>query len=211
MTAAQSAQLAAIEVDTTALQVDTTAIQSDTAAIATVQGQTDRIDGLATDGLAGVHNSLAYRVHELEKHFHNTPLVYGDDGTSNFRADDLTHFTLGAGLSEAWGTAVALHDGTVIEGGSAVKRFDFHRVFVTGVNVADKNYMVEILYGTGAVGAAARLTAFYFRVGNVQFETLPITVMSPRIPCNNKLWARCKCELDSKTISLLFEVHTYES
>lgn len=36
-----------------------------------------KIDNLATDGLTGVANSPAYRVHEIEKHFHNDELWYG--------------------------------------------------------------------------------------------------------------------------------------
>lgn len=30
-----------------------------------------KIDNRAVDGLLGVNNSLAYKVHEIEKHFHN--------------------------------------------------------------------------------------------------------------------------------------------
>ena len=33
--------------------------------------ETAKIDSLATNGLNGVNNSLAYRVHEIENHFHS--------------------------------------------------------------------------------------------------------------------------------------------
>ena len=35
-------------------------------------GASDAIDTVAVDGLSGVSNSLAYKVHEIEKHFHNS-------------------------------------------------------------------------------------------------------------------------------------------
>ena len=39
----------------------------------TLNGVTDlqKVDSAATDGLAGVNNSLAYRVHEIERHVHS--------------------------------------------------------------------------------------------------------------------------------------------
>ena len=39
--------------------------------------ETDKIDKQATDGLAGTPNSLAYRVHEIEKHFHGEGSWFG--------------------------------------------------------------------------------------------------------------------------------------
>ena len=40
----------------------------------------EKIDNLAVDGLNGVNNSLAYKVHEIEKHFHNVEYWVGDGG-----------------------------------------------------------------------------------------------------------------------------------
>ncbi len=36
-----------------------------------------KVDQAATNGLAGVSNSLAYRVHEIEKHFHSPGYWWG--------------------------------------------------------------------------------------------------------------------------------------
>ena len=41
------------------------------------QSGVNKIDAVATSGLAGVSNSLAYRVHEIEKHFHNYERWFG--------------------------------------------------------------------------------------------------------------------------------------
>ena len=40
----------------------------------------DTADSKATVGLLGVTNSLAYRVHEIEKHFHNRERWIGISG-----------------------------------------------------------------------------------------------------------------------------------
>ena len=62
-----------------------------------------KIDSLATDGLAGVSNSLAYRVHEIEKHFHSEEHWYGDDGdNTGSTANNLTDWTLTAGTGGAY-------------------------------------------------------------------------------------------------------------
>ena len=39
----------------------------------TLNGVADwqKVDSAGTDGLNGVHNSLAYRVHEIERHMHS--------------------------------------------------------------------------------------------------------------------------------------------
>jgi len=41
------------------------------ASIDVIDAETDKIDSAATLGLEGTSNSLAYRVMELERHFHN--------------------------------------------------------------------------------------------------------------------------------------------
>ncbi|GAG06645.1 unnamed protein product, partial [marine sediment metagenome] len=53
------------------------------AALETVDGYTEKIDNLASLGLAGVSNSLTYRVHEIERHFHNNEYWYGAAAVSN--------------------------------------------------------------------------------------------------------------------------------
>jgi len=52
-----------------------------------VNTSTDKIDGAATDGLAGTSNSLAYRVHEIEQHFHSSASWFEAAGTPT-----ATHF-----------------------------------------------------------------------------------------------------------------------
>lgn len=48
------------------------------AALFLVDGYTEKVDDLASDGLAGVEDSVAYRAHANEKHHHNFEKWFGD-------------------------------------------------------------------------------------------------------------------------------------
>lgn len=52
----------------------------DSGALTSISDETDKIDSAATDGLEGTSNSLAYRVHEIEKHLHNRGRFWGAHG-----------------------------------------------------------------------------------------------------------------------------------
>ena len=68
-----------------------------------------KIDDLATNGLSGISNSLSYRVHEIEKHFHSEEHWYGSDGDgTGSTANNLTEWQLTAGTGGAYGTEVQL-------------------------------------------------------------------------------------------------------
>lgn len=114
------------------------------------QNEMAKIDLLATSGLSGTYNSLAYRVHEIEKHFHNAELAYGN--ASNAMAENTpVKFTVTGG-DNAWGTEVLLTDGTVIESGNASKYFDINTLYITDVSAANKISILELI--TGEKGTA---------------------------------------------------------
>jgi hypothetical protein len=102
------------------------------------------IDQEAVNGLAGVANSLAYRVHEIEKHLHNSEQVFGNSG-NDMTADIPVKFTV-VGGDNAWGTELMLTDGTVIESGSSTKKFDLNTLHIVSASAANKISIVEFLY-----------------------------------------------------------------
>jgi len=102
-----------------------------------------KIDALAVDGLSGVANSLAYKVHEIEKHFHNDGKIYGN--TSNAMAADVPIVFTVTGGDNAWGTELLLTDGTVIGGGSGTTKFDLHRMYITAATAANKNSIIHFI------------------------------------------------------------------
>ena len=104
-----------------------------------------KIDGLAVDGLSGVSNSLAYKVHEIEKHFHNSEKVYGNN---TWMTEDYPVAFSVTGGNNAWGTELMLYAGDTIESGSTTKKFDLNTLYIATVGTANIINVVEFLYGT---------------------------------------------------------------
>jgi hypothetical protein len=113
-----------------------------------------KIDNEATLGLSGVVNSLAYRVHEIEAHLHNSQQIYGNT-TNTMARLSTTGFTV-VGGDNAWGTELQLHNGTVIESGSATKKFDFNTLYITAVDAANKPTVLKFF--SASEGAAVNCT-----------------------------------------------------
>jgi len=161
-------------------------------------------------GIAGTHDSLAYKVHEIELHLHTGEQWYGKSGADNYLLRyGLVPFQLAAGTSSNFGSEVQLSNGDEIEGGSSSIYYDLHRIFVCTTNQNDKNFLIQFWYGTGLFAAATWLTEVPFRSAAASERSSPVEIQCERITCNNKLWARCACETDSKTIDIIIGVHTY--
>lgn len=197
----------------TALGTSIISITKAIAALSTyIKDATDKIDGLAVSGLSGVNNSLAYKVHEIEKHFHNSAQWFGKDGGDNLlNRDSVTPWALVAGTSQAYGTEVQLSDGTEVESGSATKKFDLHEILIVDNDAGNAvtTYKIQFWYGTGLFAAATLLTECVCSFYSVSDNHGVIVMVCPRITCNNKLWARVKCSVNSKSLSFIMGVHTY--
>ena len=167
------------------------------------------VDQIAVDGLSGTHNSLAYKVHEIEKHFHNREQWFGKSaGDTYYDPASFTEWQVAAGESEAYGTAVQISNGDEIESGSATKYYDMHKVLVTAVSAANKVYKLQVLYGTGVVGdatIATEIVGFFPATG----KSDSINFMMPRITCNNKVWVKAACETDGATLDFIVGLHVY--
>ncbi len=172
-----------------------------------------KIDGKSTLGLAGVNNSLAYRVHEIEKHFHSEEHWYGSDGDgTGSTANNLTEYRLTAGTSAAYGTEVQVLDPNDVSDADfsfTPVKFDMHRILITVSSANDKNYMIEFWKGSGAFGAATLATTVPYRTGSNVAEVIPIDVQMGRIAVTDKLWARVKCETNSATLDFIMGIHAY--
>lgn len=156
-------------------------------------------------------DSLAYRIAEIERHLHHSEQWYGKDaGDAFLNRNSLTAWQITAGTSEAYGTEVQLSNGDEVESGSTTKKYDLHEIQIVDVSNANALYKIEFWYGTGAFGAATLLTEMTWIADNVNFSSGPIAFGSRRIACNNKLWARCKCQTNSATIDFLVGLHVYD-
>ena len=103
------------------------------------------IDEEAVLGLSGTVNSLAYRVHEIEKHFHNSERVFGNN--TWMTEDYPVKFTVTGG-NNAWGTELMLYAGDTLESGDIVKKFDLNTLYIASVSTQDVISVLEFLYGT---------------------------------------------------------------
>lgn len=188
-----------------------------------ILGATNKIDGLATSGLAGTANSLAYRVHEIEKHFHNHERWFGisADQSGNDWALSVSdagmrspfvaisgNATWGADANDeakVWGTDDAMGSDT---------KLDFHEIFVTAASVTSIFYL-RIVYGSGTMADA--ITAGQYTEMPVIADAATsgsidviIPVMMPRITIGtHKIWIQAKNATDNATISFLVGAHSY--
>jgi len=215
--AIQTAQVAD-SADITAIKTVTDALP-DAGALTSVSDETDKIDSAATDGLAGTGNSLAYRVHEAERHLHSYERWFGVAAIPNGEihvADSITTsdtaFQMDAG-NNTWGGYLQIlgSSDTPAIGGSAY--FDLHRMAVVAVENANATHLVQIVFGTsGAVGlAAGTYTEFVFRPQSVQGAEMIVDFQTRRIAAGTKAWIRCWVSgANTSTVDLFFGLHEYE-
>ncbi len=186
-----------------------------------VPADSEKIDSLATDGLNGVTNSLAYRVHEIEKHFHSeerwlgklgaqTATAWADDTLSPYQAIS-GNDTYGADADDE---AQVLGTADTPTMGSNVK-FDLHRLLVTSQS-STTAYKLRIVWGTGTM-ADAITAGQYTEVCVISNSALgllaggsPVDVMMPRRTCGaDKLWIQAWNATDDATIDFLIGLHEY--
>jgi hypothetical protein len=181
--------------------------------------ETVKIDKGTVSGLLGVNNSLAYKVHEIEKHFHNQEMWIGKNGA---QADNiwaalnvLTPYGAISGAS-TWGADAndeALVWGTANTSGALVK-MDFHRFLITDLSV-DTPYIFRIIYGSGTMADA--ITAVQYSTVMVQNNPTgnkaggsPIDIMMPRITIGtDKVWVQVMCATNNATASFFCGGHGY--
>ena len=178
-----------------------------------------KIDNEATNGLLGVNNSLAYRVHEIEKHFHSDEDWFGlaaIPAAETHRADDITIATLAPFQIDAgnddWGTWLQILGSSDTPNRTSMVKFDLHNIQVVDSETTNVHSFIQI--GWGATGAAA-LTAMdyttipYLSPTNQAAETA-IPVMMSRITAGTKVWARCLAVgANTMTLDFYFGIHEY--
>ena len=179
-------------------------------------GERAKIDSEATDGLAGVSNSLAYRVHEIEKHFHGYERWFGAAASASGEthvADainaSIVEFQIDS-ANNAWGAWVQIlgSSDTPVDSGA---KFDLHRLVFTGVERFNSHHFVQI--GAGTSGAASltagTYTEFVFESSTAKGTETPIDVMMGRQDAGTKVWARCLVNADTGTLDFFYGLHEY--
>ena len=178
-----------------------------------------KIDNQAVDGLLGVSNSLAYRVHEIERHLHSSGSWFGaaavpsgETHVADRIAGGIAPFQLDGG-DDDWGAWVQIlgSDDTPARTGQVY--FDPHEVVVASTERAG-TYFIQMARGdSGAAGlAAGTYTEFVFESDSVgQKAAGIIKVQTGRAPVGSKLWARTLCVGENTaTIDFYFGIHEYQ-
>ena len=179
----------------------------------------EAIDKIEVEGLSGVHNSLAYRVEEIEKHLHNrekwfgaAAVAVGETHIADRMDGAIGEFILTAGNNDfgAW-IQVLGSDDTPVTAGMA--KFDGHRILVIDTN-STSPFIVQIASGESAALAA--------KIANEEFTEFPYVaatnsndsgisdIMSIRVPAGEKIWVRCACVgQNGTTLHFYFGIHEY--
>ena len=125
----------------------------------------NKIDGKAVNGLLGTSNSLAYKVHEIEKHFHSRAHWLGKVASQTFTdaaTSTLLPFVAISG-NDVYGTddvgGVEERDSVLVIGTadtpilSGYVKYDLHEILVTDVEHGTV-YKMRIVYGSSTRAAA---------------------------------------------------------
>ena len=186
--------------------------------LALVKAETDKIDGAATDGLLGVSNSLAYRVNELERHFHNVERWWGavaaPDETNAIEANVNRPFVATSG-NNTWGTAIPIcgtGDNPVL---ATDTKYDIHRLLITDLDDDTSPWRVRIIWGTGTSGDA--ITADQWSEMMVMSNAVPgnraggspVDVIMRRENVGVKLWVQVWNDTNGEELSFFWGAHGY--
>ena len=178
-----------------------------------------KIDSQATDGLSGVHDSLAYRVHEIERHFHNNEKWLGLAVTPDaevHRADSMDAYTnanvvnpfqIDAG-NDNWGAWVQ-----ILGSGDTTQKFDFHKIGIVDSQATNVHTFIQIASGTSGAAAlaAGTYTTIQYLTPTNQAAEAAVEFISRRQDAGTKVWARCLA-VGENTMTLDFYIglHYYE-
>lgn len=182
-----------------------------------------------TLGLLGESNSLAYRVHELERHFHGHERWYGKSAdqsgvnpwaTSVSTGGMPTSYRCISGSSAFGGDASdeaqiwGLYD-TLSVGGTTQVKLDLHEMFITASSVTTM-WILRIVYGTGTLAdaiTAGQFSCFPLIADAAQNGAIDIIVpiMMPRTTIGtHKIWIQGKNATDNATLDFLVGLHGYQ-
>lgn len=180
---------------------------------------TAKLDSAATLGLNGVNNSLAYRVHEIEKHFHNhehwrgklavqTATAWADDTLSPFRAISGAD-TYGADADDE--ALVLGIDDTPINGGV---KYDPYRVVIVALST-DTPWKLRMVHGSGTMAQAiaadqfTELMAVNIVTGS-KSGGAPLDFRIPRLDSGvDKVWIQVWNATDNATCDFFIGIHEY--
>ena len=173
-------------------------------------------------GLLGTTNSVGYRVHEIERHFHGRERWFGKLGiqTATDWADNniatpyiaisgLNTYGVGAG-DEA--LVVGTADTPTMSGNI---KYEIHQLLIVD-STSTTVWKLQIIYGSGTMAAAIAADQFSTTMVKIdaaagQTPNVAHQVQMPRCLCGtDQVWIRGWNATDNATISFFAGWHEYE-
>lgn len=171
-------------------------------------------------GLAdAVHNSLSYRVAEIERHFHSPESWFGaavlpvlerhvadrvDAGVIAFRAD--------GGVS-TWGLWLQVMGSLDTPARGTNAYYDFHRLMITAVQRSNAVHFIQVACGPSGHEAwlAGNFTEFVYKPISAAAEEAPLPFQMRRTAAGTKCWVRVLAYgRDGGTVDFYAGIHEYE-
>ena len=179
-----------------------------------------KIDQQEVDGLLGTHNSLAYKVHEIERHLHSyerwfagAAVPVGETHVADRISDSQTPFQADGG-NDTWGSWVQILGSTDLPVIAGRVKFDPHEILVVDMQRADTIHLLQIAFGASGAAALASLdfTELVFKSSTpAPVTVVPIRLQTRRKNVDTKVWARVwSVGQVSGTVDFFYGLHEYE-
>lgn len=183
--------------------------------ITDIKAETDKIDNAAVDGLAGVSNSLSYKVHEIEKHFHNRFHYWGATGApteTNAIAATVTVPFVAVSGANTWGVAIPILGTDDIPAEAGDVKVDAQTILVIDTDHATP-YRIRIIYGNGTSAdaiAAGQWSETMFITATGPFSSgVPVVIGMPRVTVGWKLWVQVWNNTNGSNVDFYWGCHGY--
>lgn len=154
--------------------------------------------------------TIEQEVYETEKHLHNREVWFGNAAVE----DSLTPFTIVSG-NAAYGTEVLILDTTDTPVIAGKKKYDPHKVEVTGVDT-NSLYYLRLIWGSGTVGdaeTAKQYSTFPVMPSGIgaNISGDPISIIMKRLNSGvDKVWMKTKNASNLAEIYILVGLHEYD-
>ena len=178
-----------------------------------------KIDSVEVDGLVGVSNSLAYKVHEIERHLHSwerwfgaAAVPIGETHVADRINETSAPFQIDGG-NDTWGAWVQILGSTDLPVVAGRVKYDPHKIVFTDSEKSGKIHKLQIAFGdSGAIALAAMdyTELVFFTSLAFPGEALPVRLQTRRQNNATKVWARAWVVGENTgTVDFFYGLHEY--
>ena len=176
-----------------------------------------KLDDRAVHGLNGTYNSLAYKVHEIERHFHGRSRRWGakaaPDETNAIEANVDRPFVAVSG-NNTWGAAIPIvGSADTPVPSNAAAYYDLDHILIADTD-HETPYRIRFIYGTGTSAdaiAAEQWSEIVIMVGTGPHSSpAALPIMMPRVAAGTKCWLQAWNATNLSEVDFFHGGHGYE-